>query len=60
MTGYTYWRDDVAIQKKVAIHRAKMLLGFECEPLNLPPKTYNTPHKLDKKKIFLRCTCHLE
>ncbi len=21
---------------------------------------YNTPHKLDKKKTFLRCTCHLE
>ena len=20
---------------------------------------YNTPHKLDKKKTFLRCTCHL-
>jgi type I restriction enzyme M protein len=21
---------------------------------------YNTPHKLDIKKAFLRCTCHLE
>lgn len=39
LISYLYWRNDSYVQSEVALHRTKMLLGFECKPLDLPDKT---------------------